>query len=91
MKTKIANFNNIYNNIMSNFPWEIGSSDMDVMTAVHNEFRLQYRCGFSMIPYWELLCNLQSGILYHHLTCNILLSEPIRLYINLIFRILLNE
>ncbi|MFS7956880.1 hypothetical protein Hanom_Chr07g00659801 [Helianthus anomalus] len=69
MRTKINSFNNIHNSLVHNHTRRSGSSDLvDIMTAGHSEYKLYHGHPFTMIPSWELLRNLQSGILYHRLT-----------------------
>ncbi|XP_022030459.1 uncharacterized protein LOC110931370 [Helianthus annuus] len=55
IRTKISNFNNIHSNYVNNLRRRSGSSDMDVMTAAHNDYRLYHGYPFTMIPSWELL------------------------------------
>ncbi|XP_021979334.1 glutathione S-transferase T3-like [Helianthus annuus] len=55
MRTKISNFNNIYNSHANNHTRRSGSNDLDIMTAAHNEYRLYHGHPFTMIPSWELL------------------------------------
>ncbi|XP_021975364.1 uncharacterized protein LOC110870496 [Helianthus annuus] len=55
MRTKISNFNNIYNNFVNNLRRRSGSSDVDIMIAAHNDYRLYHGHAFTMIPSWELL------------------------------------
>ncbi|XP_021996107.1 uncharacterized protein LOC110893302 [Helianthus annuus] len=55
MQTKISNFNNIHNNLVNNLRRRSGSSDVNIMTAAHNDYRVNDRNAFTMIPSWELL------------------------------------
>ncbi|MFS7916532.1 putative glutathione transferase [Helianthus anomalus] len=55
MRTKISSFNNIHNNFINNHRRRSGSSDVDVMTATHNDCRINHGHAFTMIHSWELL------------------------------------
>ncbi|MFS7948316.1 putative No apical meristem-associated domain-containing protein [Helianthus anomalus] len=56
MRTKINNFNNIYHSLINNHTRRSGSSDVDIMTTAHNEYRMYHGHPFTMIPSWKLLC-----------------------------------
>ncbi|XP_022030274.1 uncharacterized protein LOC110931175 [Helianthus annuus] len=56
MRTKITNFNNSHNHYTNNVRRISGSSNVDVMTSAHNDYRLHHGHPFTMIPSWELLC-----------------------------------
>ncbi|KAJ0478053.1 hypothetical protein HanHA300_Chr13g0495801 [Helianthus annuus] len=55
MRTEINNFNNIHNSLVNNYTRRSGSSDVDIMTAAPNEYRIYHGHPFTMIPSWELL------------------------------------
>ncbi|XP_022040142.2 uncharacterized protein LOC110942679 [Helianthus annuus] len=56
MRTKITDFNNLHNHYANIIRRRSGSSDVDVMTSAHNDYRLHHGHPFTMIPLWELLC-----------------------------------
>ncbi|XP_022041441.1 uncharacterized protein LOC110944023 [Helianthus annuus] len=55
MRTKVTNFNNIYTNPINSSRRKSGSSDVDVMTQVHNDYRLYHGHVFTLVTTWELL------------------------------------
>ncbi|XP_022003064.1 uncharacterized protein LOC110900484 [Helianthus annuus] len=55
MRTKVRNFNNIYTNLVNNSRRKSGSSDVDVMTQAHNDYRLYHGHYFTLVTTWELL------------------------------------
>ncbi|KAJ0781016.1 putative glutathione transferase [Helianthus annuus] len=48
MRTKISNFNNIHNNLVNNHKKRSGSSDVDVLTQAHNDYRLHHGHPFTI-------------------------------------------
>ncbi|MFS8025699.1 hypothetical protein Hanom_Chr16g01478301 [Helianthus anomalus] len=52
---KINNFINTYNSLVNNHTRRSGSSDVNIMTAAHNEYRFYHGRPFTMIPSLELL------------------------------------
>ncbi|XP_022029539.1 glutathione S-transferase T3-like [Helianthus annuus] len=55
MWTKISNFNNIHNILVNNHRKRSGSSNVDVITQAHNDYRLHHGHSFTMLNSWELL------------------------------------
>ncbi|XP_021991875.1 glutathione S-transferase T3-like [Helianthus annuus] len=55
MRTKVSNFNNIYTNLVNNNRRKSGSSDVDVMTQAHTDYRLYHGHYFTMVTTWEFL------------------------------------
>ncbi|XP_021979955.1 uncharacterized protein LOC110876083 [Helianthus annuus] len=55
MRTKVTNFNNIYTNLVNSSQRKSGSSDVDVMTQAHNDYRLYHGHVFTLVTTWELL------------------------------------
>ncbi|XP_022042118.1 glutathione S-transferase T3-like [Helianthus annuus] len=55
MRTKISNFNNIHTNLVNNKRRKSGSSDVDVMTQAHSDYRVYHGHHFTHVNAWELL------------------------------------
>ncbi|MFS7966564.1 hypothetical protein Hanom_Chr09g00775201 [Helianthus anomalus] len=68
MRTMIINFNNIHNSLVNSHTRRSGSSDVDIMIAAHNEYRMHHGLRLPCYVHGSFYANLQSGILYHRLT-----------------------
>ncbi|XP_022003848.1 uncharacterized protein LOC110901320 [Helianthus annuus] len=55
MRTKVSNFNNIYTNLINSSRRKSGTSDVDVMTQAHNDYRMYHGHMFTLVTTWELL------------------------------------
>ncbi|XP_022001949.1 glutathione S-transferase T3-like [Helianthus annuus] len=55
LRTKVSNFNNIYNNLVNNTRRRSGASDVDIMTEAHTEYRMHQGHMFNLVTTWELL------------------------------------
>ncbi|XP_022033468.1 uncharacterized protein LOC110935384 [Helianthus annuus] len=55
MRTKVSNFNNIYNNFVNSSRRKSGASNVDVMTQAHNDYRMNHGYMFTLVTTWERL------------------------------------
>ncbi|XP_022030867.1 uncharacterized protein LOC110931800 [Helianthus annuus] len=55
LRTKVSNFNSIYNNLVNNTRRRSGASDVDIMTEAHTEYRMLHGHMFNLVTTWELL------------------------------------